>query len=68
MSAILKHPALGEIKGNQRDGVAQFLGLKYASIKDRFAPPELADNYGSGNTDATKFGYVPHAFLLPIGG
>ncbi|XP_014554756.1 hypothetical protein COCVIDRAFT_104164 [Bipolaris victoriae FI3] len=59
MSATLKHPALGEIKGNQRDGVAQFLGLKYASIKDRFAPPELADSYGPGNTDATKFGPPP---------
>ncbi|EUC44269.1 hypothetical protein COCMIDRAFT_98770 [Bipolaris oryzae ATCC 44560] len=56
MSATLKHPVLGEIEGNQRDGVAQFLGLRYASIKDRFAPPELADNYGPGNTDATKFG------------
>lgn len=65
MSATLKHPALGEIKGNQRDGVAQFLGLKYASIKDRFAPPELAGSYGPGNTDATKFGYVQHTFPPP---
>ncbi|KAF5844230.1 hypothetical protein GGP41_002800 [Bipolaris sorokiniana] len=61
MSATLNHPALGEIKGNQRDGVAQFLGLKYASIKDRFAPPELVDNYGPDNTDATKFGPSPIA-------
>ncbi|USP76880.1 uncharacterized protein yc1106_04154 [Curvularia clavata] len=56
MAATFTHPALGRVQGNQRDGVAQFLGLKYASIKDRFAPPEVVDSYESGDIDATKFG------------
>lgn len=58
MSATFKHAALGELEGNKVDGSIQFLGLKYASIKDRFAPPELVSDYGSGSTDATKFGFV----------
>ena len=58
MAATFTHPTLGQVQGNQRDGVAQFLGLRYASIRDRFAPPELVDSYGSGDIDATKFGSV----------
>lgn len=64
MEAAFTHPALGQVQGTQRDGVAQFLGLKYASIKDRFAPPELVDSYGPENTDATKFGSVECTVLL----
>ncbi|RAR15774.1 para-nitrobenzyl esterase [Stemphylium lycopersici] len=64
MSATFKHAALGELEGNKVDGSIQFLGLKYASIKDRFAPPELVSDYGSGSTDATKFGPPP---VSPVG-
>jgi hypothetical protein len=63
MSATLKHEHLGELKGKSVDGIAQFLGLKYASIKDRLAAPELVENYGAGATDASKFGYVGHGNL-----
>jgi hypothetical protein len=66
MSAILKHEHLGELKGKSVDGAVQFLGLKYASIKDRLAAPELVDSYGSGTTDATQFGYVRSTYLMAI--
>jgi carboxylesterase type B len=58
MSATLTHEHLGELKGKAVEGAVQFLGLKYASIKDRLAAPQLVESYGSGTTDATKFGYV----------
>ena len=63
MSATLKHQDLGELEGKTVDGAVQFLGLKYASIKDRLAAPELVENYGAGATDASKFGYVGHGNL-----
>ncbi|EOA88727.1 hypothetical protein ACJQWK_06076 [Exserohilum turcicum] len=64
MSATLHHPQLGKVTGNQRDGVAQFLGLKYASVEDRFAAPQLLDKYAAGNIDATQFGPPP---VSPVG-
>ncbi|CAG5169765.1 uncharacterized protein ALTATR162_LOCUS7077 [Alternaria atra] len=64
MSATLEHEHLGELKGKSVDGAVQFLGLKYASIKDRLAAPQLVDSYGSGTTDATKFGPPP---VSPVG-
>jgi hypothetical protein len=63
MSATLEHEHLGELKGKSVDGAVQFLGLKYASIRDRLAAPQLVDSYGSGTTDATKFGYVNYVNL-----
>lgn len=63
MSATLKHEHLGELKGKTVDDAVQFLGLKYASIKDRLAAPQLVDSYGSGAIDATKFGYVKYVNL-----
>lgn len=56
MSAILKHAELGELHGNSVDGAVQFLGLKYATLKNRLANAELLESYRSGVTDATKFG------------
>ncbi|EFQ87185.1 hypothetical protein CFE70_001165 [Pyrenophora teres f. teres 0-1] len=64
MSTTLNHANLGELKGKAVDSAVQFLGLKYASLRDRFAPAELVDSYGSGSTDATKFGPPP---VSPIG-
>ncbi|KAF1975707.1 carboxylesteras-like protein [Bimuria novae-zelandiae CBS 107.79] len=64
MTTIFKHADLGKIKGNIKDGVAQFLGLKYASLQNRFAAPSLVTNYGSGTVDASKFGPPP---VSPIG-
>ncbi|KAL5447662.1 hypothetical protein PMIN05_001957 [Paraphaeosphaeria minitans] len=51
-----KHKDLGEIQGNSNNGVVQFLGLKYASLENRFAAPSLVTDYSSGLIDATKFG------------
>jgi hypothetical protein len=58
MTTAFKHQILGEIHGVQGDGIMQFLGIKYASLKDRFAKSELL-NYDSGSRglDATKLGY-----------
>lgn len=58
MSVSVKHDTLGTIKGNVVDETAQFLGLKYASLTNRFAPPELIQSYGPHPTDATKYGYA----------
>lgn len=60
MSASLQHNYLGELKGTTVDGVAQFLGLKYANIKDRLAPAVVNKSYGPGPTDATKYGFDAH--------
>ncbi|KAA8617012.1 PnbA Carboxylesterase type B [Pyrenophora tritici-repentis] len=64
MSVTLNHAHLGELKGKAVDSAVQFLGLKYASLKDRFAPAQLVDSYEAGSTDATKFGPPPSS---PIG-
>ena len=58
MAASLNHPDLGQIDGVSVDGTVQFLGLKYASIEDRFAPPKLVTKLGSSPIDATKYGYA----------
>lgn len=64
MSATFNHAHLGELRGKAVDSAVQFLGLKYASLKDRFATAELVDSYESGSTDATKFGFVAHTLAL----
>ncbi|PVI02247.1 carboxylesteras-like protein [Periconia macrospinosa] len=60
MATTFKHPDLGEVKAKPVDGALQFLGLKYASLQDRFAAPQLYTNYNSSTSiDATKFGPPP---------
>lgn len=57
MTAQVKHPQLGQIQGRQADGVIQFLGIKYASLKDRFSASELAKYDGGHNSiEATELG------------
>jgi len=56
MSTSFEHVDLGNLKGKVVDGTVQFLGLKYASLADRFAPPQLVTSYGSEPLDATKYG------------
>ena len=58
MSTLFEHSEIGEIKGKVVDGTVQFLGLKYASLKDRLAPPQLVTSYGVGTINASKHGYV----------
>ncbi|EAT76844.1 hypothetical protein SNOG_15749 [Parastagonospora nodorum SN15] len=47
MTAILQSP-FGTFQGKQSDGITQYLGIKYASVKDQLSPPELTDISGSG--------------------
>ncbi len=57
MASTLDHPSLGKIQGKGGDGVVQFLGIKYASIKDRFATSEVFGyNAKSETIDGTKPG------------
>jgi carboxylesterase type B len=57
MSTILKHGKLGEIHGVLGDDVVQFLGIQYASLKDRFAKSEILDrDLDSSVIDATRIG------------
>ncbi|QPC72225.1 hypothetical protein HYE68_002977 [Fusarium pseudograminearum] len=53
----LNHSQLGDIKGLKHDdkGVAQYLGIQYATIAHRFAAPQLRTDYG-GTIDATRRG------------
>lgn len=59
------HPKLGRIQGIERsDAVYQYLGIQYATLKDRFSRGELLVQPASGYTghsdvllDATKLGY-----------
>ncbi|KAF2094412.1 alpha/beta-hydrolase [Rhizodiscina lignyota] len=51
-----KHPELGEIRTHDYDGVLELLGLKYASLEDRFAPAELVEATSGESLDATKYG------------
>ncbi|KAH5347573.1 hypothetical protein HBI33_223380 [Parastagonospora nodorum] len=55
MTAILQLP-FGTFQGKQSDGITQYLGIKYASVKDQLSPPELVTDYGDVVVDATHFG------------
>jgi hypothetical protein len=58
MAEIFSHPILGKLVPKSLDGVNQFLGLKYASIKDRLAAPELYSPTSGEVIDATQHGQV----------
>ena len=64
MGEILKHSSLGEIKGVVKGKVIQFLGVKYATLKDKFAVAELW-NGNEGLIDATHLG--PSVISPPSG-
>ncbi|KAH7336031.1 carboxylesterase-like protein [Rhexocercosporidium sp. MPI-PUGE-AT-0058] len=64
MASEFSHPSLGHIQGNAKEGVVQFLGVKYASIKDRFAASEVFDHSESNFIDATKPG--PYVISPPV--
>lgn len=55
-NVTFKHEELGQFEGATVDGTVQFRGLKYATLENRFAAPQLVTSYGSGPTDATKYG------------
>jgi len=59
-----KHPLIGEVKGmtlideglTPHQGVRQYLGIQYATLKDRFAPAVLREYDGKITVDAAKIG------------
>ncbi|OQE12807.1 hypothetical protein PENFLA_c062G07782 [Penicillium flavigenum] len=65
MTSILKTTFLGEIRGKTENGVTQYLGIKYASLKNRLADAELIKESSEAAIDATKDG--PTAVSLPTG-
>ncbi|KAJ5714650.1 uncharacterized protein N7483_011831 [Penicillium malachiteum] len=65
MAAILKTSHLGEIQGKAEDGVTNYLGIQYATLKNRFADPELVETRSGDILDATNNGPTP---FLPSGG
>ncbi|KAL4898094.1 Alpha/Beta hydrolase protein [Aspergillus ambiguus] len=56
MTTILQTKLLGDIRGKNVDGVTHYLGIKYATLKDRFADAELVETRQAGVLDATKDG------------
>lgn len=55
MASTLKSASLREIRGRDNDGVIQYFGIKYATLKNRLADAELAESQG-GVLDATRDG------------
>lgn len=52
--ATLSTP-FGSFKGKHADGVVQFLGIPYATLKDQLSLPEMVTSYDS-MIDATEYG------------
>jgi hypothetical protein len=63
MTSILKTTSLGEIRGKTVDGVVNYLGIKYASLRDRLAEAELVERRDGDVLDATKDGSVLDSFI-----
>jgi hypothetical protein len=51
---VLMSPC-GAFRGKAFEGGTQYLGIKYAKLKDQLAVPEMVIEYGE-ITDATQFG------------
>ncbi|OJJ88268.1 putative carboxylesterase [Aspergillus glaucus CBS 516.65] len=56
MAATLKTTSLGEIRGKDANGATQYLGIKYATLKNRFADAELIKSREADVLDATRDG------------
>jgi len=56
-TTTLSHPSIGNIIGNADcEDVTRYLGLQYATLTDRFAPPRMKDYTQDNTIDATKQG------------
>lgn len=53
--ASFLHPKIGKVVGNEVDTCSQFLGIKYATLKHRFAVAEPVE-YNGGGAVVTKYG------------
>ena len=56
MTIILKTRSFGDIRGKSEGGVTQFLGIKYANLKNRFADAELIEERHGDVLDAMTDG------------
>ena len=57
VTATLNHPSIGKVVGNADcEDVTKYLGLQYATLTDRFAPPQIKDYTENTLIDATKHG------------
>lgn len=64
MSTVkIQHPSIGDIEGLDGDGVYQFLGVQYATVKDRLAESQVKTAY-EGPVDATRHGYEKSCPML----
>ncbi|KAJ5239076.1 hypothetical protein N7468_003695 [Penicillium chermesinum] len=65
---ILESATLGNTKGITSNGVTEFLGIKYATLKNRFAEAEITQHSSTETLDATKLGnaslQVPFALSI----
>lgn len=53
----IDHPLMGSIVGNaDSQDVTRYLGLQYATLADRFAPPQLMVYSQDDTVDATAHG------------
>lgn len=62
---ITKHPKIGQVHGIEKNGIIQYLGLRYATLSDRFAPAVLNTYGGNETLQATKVG--PAVVPIPNG-
>lgn len=58
-TTVLEHPAIGKVVGNaESEDVTKYLGIQYATLADRFSPPQMKQYTASGQVDAIKNGYI----------
>jgi hypothetical protein len=56
-TTTFSHPSIGDVVGNaDREHVTRFLGLQYATLTDRFAPPHMKEYTQNNTIDATTHG------------
>lgn len=56
MATTLTTSKLGQIRGKSGDGVTQYLGIKYATLENRFADAQLIGERHGDVLDATTDG------------
>lgn len=56
MTTQLAHPTLGTIIGNDGPSVASYLGIRYATLANRFANAQLPSYPPNNHINATDYG------------
>lgn len=57
-SATITTRNLGQIRGKSENGVTRYLGIKYATLQDRFADAQLVEERQDDILDAIADGYI----------